>query len=151
MSGSSEGDAEGGEGSGGVAGVVTEGSGEADRPARLSRPMARLRRQAMRLGPVPVGGVLGEGDVADGGPRKVTVRRDDATGNRPSTTVIHGTDRPPPTQWVHHGRGPDHAGVPDRNRPKILQACTQIAPEALCRPVGDRTQVRAHVRSPDDR
>jgi hypothetical protein len=32
MSGSSEGDPEGGQGSGGVAGVVTEGSGEVDRP-----------------------------------------------------------------------------------------------------------------------
>jgi hypothetical protein len=49
-----EGDPEGGEGSGGIAGVVAEGSGEVDGPARLSTPIARLRRHAMMCGPVPV-------------------------------------------------------------------------------------------------
>jgi hypothetical protein len=44
MSGSSEGDPEGGQGPGGVAGVVAQGGGEVGRPARLSTPMARLRR-----------------------------------------------------------------------------------------------------------
>jgi hypothetical protein len=55
MSGSSEGDPEGGEGSGGVAGVVTEGSGEVDRPGAAEHADGQgLRRQAMTLGPVPV-------------------------------------------------------------------------------------------------
>jgi hypothetical protein len=47
MSDSFEGDPEGGDGSGGVASVVAEGSGEVDGPARLSPPIARLRRHAM--------------------------------------------------------------------------------------------------------
>jgi hypothetical protein len=54
MSDSSEGDPEVGDGSGGVASVVAEGSGEVDGPARLSTPIARLRRRAMVCGPVPV-------------------------------------------------------------------------------------------------
>jgi hypothetical protein len=45
---------EGGEGSGRVASVVAEGSGEVDGPARLSTPIARFRRHAMTCGPVPV-------------------------------------------------------------------------------------------------
>ena len=47
---SSEGYPEGGDGSGRVASVVAEGSGEVDGPARLSTPIARLRRHAMICG-----------------------------------------------------------------------------------------------------
>jgi hypothetical protein len=54
MSDSSEGDPAGGDGSGGVASVVAEGGGQVDGPARLSTPIARLRKHAMVCGPVPV-------------------------------------------------------------------------------------------------
>jgi hypothetical protein len=55
MSGSSEGDPEGGEGSGGVAGVVTEGGGEVDRPGAAEHADGQgWRRQAMTCGAVPV-------------------------------------------------------------------------------------------------
>jgi hypothetical protein len=47
-----EGDPEGGDGSGGVASVVAEGGGQVDGPARLSTPIARLRRHAMWAVPV---------------------------------------------------------------------------------------------------
>jgi hypothetical protein len=47
LSDSSEGDLEGGDGPGRVAGVVVKGSGEVDGPARLTTPIARLGRHAM--------------------------------------------------------------------------------------------------------
>jgi hypothetical protein len=43
-----------GERPGRVAGVLAEGGGEVDSPARLSAPTTRLRRQAITCGPVPV-------------------------------------------------------------------------------------------------
>ena len=47
MSGSSEDDPEGGQGPAGVAGVVSEGGGEVDRPARHRTPMASDRDDAL--------------------------------------------------------------------------------------------------------
>jgi hypothetical protein len=76
MSDSSEGNPEGGDGPGGVASVMAEGSGEVDGPARLSTPIARLRRHAMMwAGAGPnLGSVLGEGDVAHPMPRGFPVQ-----------------------------------------------------------------------------
>jgi hypothetical protein len=54
MCGSSEGDPEGGERPGGVAGVVAEAAARLTGPARLSAPIARLRKVAMTCGAVPV-------------------------------------------------------------------------------------------------
>jgi hypothetical protein len=54
LSGSSEGDPEGGQGPGGVAGVATEAAARLTGPARLSAPIARLPRHAMTWGAVPV-------------------------------------------------------------------------------------------------
>ena len=54
MSVSSEGDSEDGEWSAWVAGMGRSAAARLTGPARLSTPMARLRRQAMTWGPVPV-------------------------------------------------------------------------------------------------
>jgi hypothetical protein len=77
MSDSSEDYPEGGDGSGRVASVVAEGSGEVDDPARLSTPIARLRRPAMMCGPVPVPtweASSAKGDVAHPVPRGLPVQ-----------------------------------------------------------------------------
>jgi hypothetical protein len=68
MSGPSEGDPEGGEGSGGVAGVVTEGSGEVDRPGAAEHADGEVAQAGHDVGAgagAALGGVLGEGGVAD--------------------------------------------------------------------------------------
>jgi hypothetical protein len=54
MSGSSEGDPEGGEGSGGVAGVVTEGGGEVDGPGAAEHAADEVAQAGHVCGPVPV-------------------------------------------------------------------------------------------------
>ena len=68
MSGSSEGDPEGGEGAGGVAGVVAEGGGEVDRPRPAEHADGEVTQAGHNVGAGPdadLGAVLGEGDVAD--------------------------------------------------------------------------------------
>jgi hypothetical protein len=66
MSGSSEGDPEGGQGPGGVASVATEGGGEVGRSGmaeHADREVAQARHD-LRGGPRPhLGGVLGEGHI----------------------------------------------------------------------------------------
>ena len=66
MSGSSEGDPEGGEGPGGVAGVVAQGGGEVDRPRAAEHADDQVAQACHDLGggadPDP-GGVLGEGHI----------------------------------------------------------------------------------------
>jgi hypothetical protein len=68
MSGSFEGDPEGGKGPRGVAGVVTEGGGEVDWPRRAEQTDGEVAQAGhvtgARAGP-DVGAVLGEGDIAD--------------------------------------------------------------------------------------
>jgi hypothetical protein len=62
MSGSSEGDLEGDEGSGGVAGVVAEGGGEVDRPRPAEHADGEVAQAGHRVwaGAGPnLGGVLG--------------------------------------------------------------------------------------------
>ena len=66
MSGSSGDDPEGGQGPGGVAGVVSEGGGKVDRPAAAQRADGKVAqaRHHLRAGPGPHrGGVLGEGHI----------------------------------------------------------------------------------------
>src|SRR4029450_4078672 len=62
-----EGDPEGGEGSGGVAGVVPQGSGEVDWPGAAQRADGQVAQAGHDLGAgagAQLGGVLGEGGVA---------------------------------------------------------------------------------------
>jgi hypothetical protein len=68
MSISSEGDAEGGQGPGGVAGMVAQRGGEVDRPGPAEHADDEVAQAGhdLRAGPGPdPGGVLGEGHVAD--------------------------------------------------------------------------------------
>ena len=68
MSGSSGDDPEGGQGPGGVAGVVSEGGGKVDRPAAAQRADGKVAQAGhdMRAGAAAdLGAVLGEGGVAD--------------------------------------------------------------------------------------
>ena len=69
MSGPSEGDAEGGEGSGGVAGVLSEGSGEVDRPGAAEHADDGVAQAGHDVGAgagANLGGVLGEGRAQAG-------------------------------------------------------------------------------------
>jgi hypothetical protein len=61
MSGSSEGDPEGGQGPGGVASVATEGGGEVDRPGAAEQADCEVAQAGHDLGAGPgpdLGGVL---------------------------------------------------------------------------------------------
>jgi hypothetical protein len=68
MPGSCEDDPEGGQGSGGVAGVVTEGSSQVDRPGAAEHTndeVAQARHRVWAATGPKLGSVLGEGDIAD--------------------------------------------------------------------------------------
>ena len=68
MSGSSGDDPEGGQGPGRVAGVVSQGGGEVDRPSagqRADGPVAQAGHDVWGGAGAQPGGVLGEGHVAD--------------------------------------------------------------------------------------
>jgi hypothetical protein len=68
MSVSSEGDPEGGQGSAWVTGVLAEGGSEVDRPGAAERADGEVAqaRHDLRASPgAQLGGVLGEGHVAD--------------------------------------------------------------------------------------
>jgi hypothetical protein len=68
MSVASEGDLEGGERSAWVAGVVAEGGGEVDRPGSAEHADGEVAQAGHDLrggAGAELGGVLGEGDIAD--------------------------------------------------------------------------------------
>jgi hypothetical protein len=88
MPGSCEGDPECGEGSGGVTGVVTEGSSEVDRPGAAEHTndeVAQGRHDVRAAAAADLGGVLGIGDIAD---------------------VVQRLDGPVPAQQIGEAGGP---------------------------------------------